>query len=864
MGSQRDITEPKKAEEALRKSEEKYSSVVENSMDGIIVLQKGIIKFLNQAIVELSGYNLEELIDKEFETFLSPEYRKLVMDRYQARLAGKEVPSMYEMEIIRKDGISVPIEVSNKTITYGGEKATLSFIRNITERKQAEEEIRLHAVMMDNVAEGIYLIGLDDLIIKWTNEKFERMFGYDPGEMVGKQVDLINAPTERTPTETRISIVDVLKETGEWHGEVRNIKRDGTHFWCYANVSLFDHPEYGRVIVSAHTDITERKCAEEALRASRDYLENLTNSMWDVVFSVKMPERVIEWVNDSFRLIGYEPSECIGKDTTFLYADKDDFLDFGNKLKDAIAAGKDVLHTDQLLKRKSGETFPAEITVTFHRENNEVVSVTSIVRDITERKQAEEALRESKEFAEGLIFSMQDGFSVLNSKSEHINVNDSFCNMTGFSQDELIGVGVPHPYWPPEEYENIQKAFKKTLQGDFADLELTFMRKNGERFPVIVSPSRLKDRKGEVISYYATIKDITDRKRAEEALKESENRFHELFDPMSSGVAVYEAIDYGSDFIIKDYNKAGERISKVNREHIVGRSVLEVFPGIKKFGLFEVFQRVWKIGESEDHPVSLYQDDCLTHWAENYVYKLPSGEIVIVFDDVTERVQVEEELQRSQEELRNLADYLQTVREEERTTIAREIHDELAQALTALKMDISWLSKKLPKDQKTLLEKTRAMTKLTDTTIKTVKRISTELRPGLLDDLGLVAAIEWQAEEFKNRTGITCRLDVDAEDIMVEEKRSTTLFRIFQEALTNVARHAHVTAVTVSLKEKDSILELRVRDNGRGITKEQISDPQSFGLMGIRERAKSWGGEVKISGIEGKGTTVVVRISMEN
>jgi len=184
--------------------------------------------------------------------------------------------------------------------------------------------------------------------------------------------------------------------------------------------------------------------------------------------------------------------------------------------------------------------------------------------------------------------------------------------------------------------------------------------------------------------------------------------------------------------------------------------------------------------------------------------------------------------------------------------------------LTALKMDISWLSKKLPKDQKTLLEKTRAMTKLTDTTIKTVKKISTELRPGLLDDLGLVAAIEWQAEEFKNRTGITCRLDVDAEDIMVEEKRSTTLFRIFQEALTNVARHAHVTAVTVSLKEKDSILELRVRDNGRGITKEQISDPQSFGLMGIRERAKSWGGEVKISGIEGKGTTVVVRISMEN
>jgi len=137
-----DISDRKRMEEILRESEEKYSSVVENSMDGIIVLQKGIIKFLNQAILDLTGYNLEELIDKEFEHLLSPEYRKFVMDRYQARLAGKDVPSMYELEIIRRDGISVPVEVNNTTITYGGEEVTLSFIRNITERKQAEVELQ--------------------------------------------------------------------------------------------------------------------------------------------------------------------------------------------------------------------------------------------------------------------------------------------------------------------------------------------------------------------------------------------------------------------------------------------------------------------------------------------------------------------------------------------------------------------------------------------------------------------------------------------------------------------------------------------------------------------------------------------------
>jgi len=247
--------------------------------------------------------------------------------------------------------------------------------------------------------------------------------------------------------------------------------------------------------------------------------------------------------------------------------------------------------------------------------------------------------------------------------------------------------------------------------------------------------------------------------------------------------------------------------------------------------------------------------------------KEPDGSIkavTVVSKDITERKLAEKEIKNSREQLRNLAAYLQSVRETERKTIAREIHDELAQALTALKMDISWLGKKLPKDQKTLLEKTQAMTKLTDTTIKTVKRVSTELRPGLLDDLGLVAAIEWQAGEFQDRTGITCELTVDPEDFIVDPDRSTAIFRIFQETLTNIARHAKAKRVTASLKEKDGTLELKVKDNGKGITEKQISDPKSFGLIGMRERAISWGGEVKISGIPDKGTTVEVRIPVAN
>lgn len=194
--------------------------------------------------------------------------------------------------------------------------------------------------------------------------------------------------------------------------------------------------------------------------------------------------------------------------------------------------------------------------------------------------------------------------------------------------------------------------------------------------------------------------------------------------------------------------------------------------------------------------------------------------------------------------------------------IAREIHDELGQALTALNMDLFWLNNKLPEDQRYLREKVKSMSELVDGTIKTVQRISAELRPGLLDDLGLAAAIEWQAREFQNRSGIKCKVTLHPEDIILSQDISVTIFRIFQEALTNAVRHADATWVKASLSEKSDKIELEVRDNGKGITEEQINNPKSFGLIGIRERAHLLGGEVKISGIRDKGTTIIVSIPL--
>jgi signal transduction histidine kinase len=225
--------------------------------------------------------------------------------------------------------------------------------------------------------------------------------------------------------------------------------------------------------------------------------------------------------------------------------------------------------------------------------------------------------------------------------------------------------------------------------------------------------------------------------------------------------------------------------------------------------------------------------------------------------------EAEAEILGSREELRSLSHHLQTVREEERTAIAREVHDELGQLLTALKMDVSWLGGKLPEEQHQLVKKTREMAKHIDETIKTVQKISAELRPGILDDLGLIAAIEWQAKEFQKRTGIICEFRGTLEGDKLDRSRSTALFRIFQETLTNIYRHAEATRAWLTLTERDNELIATVTDNGKGITKKQISNPTSLGFIGMRERVRYFGGEVTINRIQDGGTTIEVIIPLD-
>ena len=229
--------------------------------------------------------------------------------------------------------------------------------------------------------------------------------------------------------------------------------------------------------------------------------------------------------------------------------------------------------------------------------------------------------------------------------------------------------------------------------------------------------------------------------------------------------------------------------------------------------------------------------------------------------DVTDRFLSTEQLEASRQQLRALASRLQKVREEERTEVAREIHDELGQALTGLKLDIAWMKNRLPRDHEMMAQCLSMMTRI-DQTSNAVRRIATALRPSVLDQLGLAAALEWQGNEFGARTGIQVEMEVSTDGSPVPEDLGSSTFRILQESLTNVTRHAKATRVTIRLEQTPTQLTLEVSDNGVGAPPECLDGTTSLGVVGMRERALACGGQFSISGRANGGTTVLLRVPL--
>jgi len=476
-------------------------------------------------------------------------------------------------------------------------------------------------------------------------------------------------------------------------------------------------------------------------------------------------------------------------------------------------------------------------------------------QEIAERKRVEEALRESELKFRRVTEAAFEGVAVTVGGGL-IDVSEKLAKLFGYQRSELIGKPIAELV-----AENVRDdTMARILSGYSLPYESICLRNDGTILPVEVCGKNYSS-KGRVLCVTA-IRDITKRKLAEKVLQESEEKYKTLTENSLTGIFIHQ----NGRFVF--VNERFATMHGYTPEELLGKDHLSlVYPYERKTLKAFALKRLEGKPVPQQYEVRRITRDGRIMWCEMMATIMQyRGKPAIMGNviDITERKLVEEAIKKSEEQLRNLTTYLQKVGEIERMSIAREIHDELGEGLTVLKLDLSWLRKRLPDDQLSLREKADAMSQLIDKTIHTVKKISTNLRPGLLDDLGLAAAIEWQAEDFQKRTGIKCKVTIDPVDINFDRDRNTAVFRIFQETLTNVARHARATQVNVSLRQRDGQIELNVRDNGRGITEEELTNTKSFGLIGIRERVKIFGGNSIMKGIPGKGTTLTVRIPVRD
>jgi PAS domain S-box-containing protein len=622
----------------------------------------------------------------------------------------------------------------------------------------------------------------------------------------------------------------------------------------------------GRVayLIPEGKDITTRKELEASLRESWARYHTLFDVANDAIFLMK--ENVfVECNAKTLEMFGARPEQIIGR-TPWRFSPpiQPDGRPSGEKAMEKINAALAGMPQsfEWLHCRYDGSAFDAEVTLTRMELANTEVFLLAIVRDVTDRKRAEDELRDSEERFRalvehtpvGMIVSRED--NILYANPEILRI------MNVSSKKEYLGKSI-YDFIPQEYWDNI-KTRREQLNADGRKnemIEFKLRRPDGTLVDVENSAAGiLYNGRPAVLSL---INDITVRKSAEAALRESEERYRMLVEnlPIMMVISVEDKIVY--------VNSEGVRLmGAANVGDLVGRSVYD-FIEPKQWELGRARRRriITEGSKAELGEFRLRRIDGTVADVESVGIRITYNghdAILNLNRDISERKRAKEALGISMEQLHLLAARLESIREEERKSISREVHDELGQVLTALKLDIAYLKHSGGTDRVLFDEKMQSMLSLANSAIKAVQNISAQLRPGMLDDLGLIAAVEWQTEDFQKRSGIKCSLDLPAGELGIDDARSTVLFRILQEALTNVARHARARHVAVGLYSTNEELTLSVADDGVGITEDQLQNPKSIGLLGIRERLHPFGGICIIRRREEGGTEVRVSLPKDS
>jgi len=543
----RDITEQKRAEQALRESEARYASLVNRARDGVLVIGEERIHFLNSAMASLLGGTVEEIKGQPYGDFLAPESRDLVLGRIVSRLAGEDVPALYEAKFQRQDGTAVDVEISAALVMQDGEPASMGIIRDISERKRSEDALRESEERFRRLFEqlplGAFLTAAREsrqraTVIVDCNEAAARMNGYTREELIGQEIEVLIHNSADYDDAQRLDAWQTMRDQGSMTNEIEYVRKDGTIYPVQVTGTILTiHGEEMLLIIER--DVTEARRAEQALRESEERFRTLFEQLPLGAFlfgghTEESPLSVIVDCNDAAaQMNGYTRDELIGQKAIDLFANADEYKkqppgQIWQQIRELGNITSDVEHV-----RKDGSTYPVQATASIlHIREQELMLV--IARDITDAKRAEQALRESEERFRGLFEQLPLAAFLTAARGEGtraaiiIDCNEAAARMNGYLRDELIGQPIDLLIANKVPVtEEIRGAFWDQVRNQgWVTLEDDRLRKDGTTYPT-QSISSLMEVQGEDMLLIVE-RDITEAKRAEEALRDSEVRFRRL------------------------------------------------------------------------------------------------------------------------------------------------------------------------------------------------------------------------------------------------------------------------------------------------------------------------------------------------
>ena len=1012
IGSMADVTDLFLVRKELNQSEEKYRTLVEQATDAIVLIgQDGKISLVNSSACRISGFSETELMKMTIYDLADKDDLLRQPFHFDELRNGKNVIS--ERVFTNKMGVLTHVEINARMLSDG---RILAFVRDITERKKAEEEIAKSDARFQIISKATSDIVWDWNLIDdslWWNDNYYSTLGYKKEKEFVHINDWYNhihiSDIEKVKQKVRKSFSG---SDSMWRAEYLYEKSDGTYLnFLDRGYIMRDKEGKAYRMIGSMADITDLFIVREELKQSEERYRSLIEQASDAIIVYTIDGTIHSFNISTAMLLGYTKEE-------FLHLNFSDIM-IGEMIVDknkydALLAGNSIISTRRF-RKKDGTVIEMEVTAKLLSDNK----IMAFGRDVTARIEAE--LNQQRQFDE---LQQLYNLSVLIDSEKNINkiyeyaitslmngVKADRCAILLFDDNNIMRfksfTGLSEAYrskaeghspWKHDAH-NPESVFIEdvTVSDKLANLKEIIIEEGIKSigFIPIVYHGKII---GKFMVYYNQVHAFTnneiqfaktvahniafsiERHKSNEALQASENRYHSLVDQAADAIALFDSngkilevnnsasqlLGYSYDELMKmqlkdiltsdeisnnpiDYNlleqgkstikqrkmkkrdgsvvttevnskilpdgrflsmvrNLTDRIEaqeQIEKEKNLSNKIIDSLPGVFYFydenGKFIRWNKQLEIvtGYSGNeianlHPTQLFGGDDVPYIQQRIakVFSEGSGDaeadflfkdgsskpfyfkaILVNFEnrpcllgtgiDISDRKKAEKELNDSYKAIRKLTRHLQNVREEDRAHIAREIHDELGQQLTVLKMDVSWLNKKIVTADDIIKTKMKDMLTMLDETVKTVRRISSELRPSLLDDLGLVAAMEWQLLEFKKRSKIKTIFLAPEEEIELSDTIKTGLFRIFQESLTNVVRHSDAKKLEVSLEHKDSNFVLTISDDGKGFDKDKIADKKTLGILGMKERTSMLGGSYEIASTAGKGTIVTVAIPMD-